>query len=462
MAENSTKANIIARVLFIIGGIILFILLAIFIIRMVPVLISNISNAGSSIGNALKGTSGEKIVVTSNTDSVDAGSPVVINFEYEPVVEGQYFVSYACADGLLYDIQSASGPKRIICNTPFRLGENLSGISLVPIVTKPNIFIDSNIKIEFKDTENNSVDHGTKIITVKSEGMVSTTEPAGQNPFDVSGSTSATSTVSSAPVKTPTTSTTQTSATQPSSGYTSVARTIDLVPTYISQSDIQSTFVIHVYNKGTVASGPWEFTYTDANNPSTTILSPVQASLGAGQGMAVTVRFGSQRNSSQAIAVSIDPYNRIYETNEFNNQTSVVITGYSSGNTGGGSQYTGRADLVIDDMEVGRISGRSFVRDSEIDEDDTAAVRFVVTNDGGTSTGSWRFEIDNLPYTRDDSYRSGYYSSLAPGQSIEIVVEFEGIDRGTYSLQLDVDSDDDVTESDERNNDKSKTLKVTR
>ena len=231
---------------------------------------------------------------------------------------------------------------------------------------------------------------------------------------------------------------------------------------YLGAIDSQSTFVIHVYNYGNTATGPWEFSYTDAENPSRTVLSPLQGSLGAGQGLAVTVRFDGQDNSKQTVAITLDPSNKISETSESNNTGSVVITGDSSDSNNSDNSYDSKddADLIITSMEVGRISGNRFSEDDEIDEDDTAAVRFVVKNQGGESTGSWRFEIDNLPYDNDDMYRSKSYSSLKPGQSIEVVADFDQIDRGRYSIKVEVDSDDDVDEEKENNNTKSKTLEV--
>ncbi len=459
MADNSTKANLIAKILFIMGGIILFIVLVVFIFRLVPVAISNIANIGSSITSGVRNLipgSEETIEVTTDTDSIDVETPIIVTFEYIPQVTGQYFVSYDCIDGLFMDIQSSNGAKRIICNTPFRLGTNVSSISLVPIFTKSNAFADSIIKIEYKDAQNNTVAYGTKTITIQDEeGSVAATSTA-SNPFETKGNLSG-STVTSTVIKKPVTST---SVTPTYTSYTKPTR--DLVVTQVSGSS-NSTFTINVYNYGNTSTGPWEFSYTDAENPSRTILSPVQASLGAGQGMAVTVRFDGQDNSSQTIKINVDPSNRISETNESNNSGSTVIFGNSSNRNDDNNEYNSNddADLVITNMEVGRMSGNRFSEDDEISDDDTAAVRFVVKNEGGESTGSWKFELTNLPYdSSNDTYRSKSYSSLRPGESLEVVVEFDGIDEGRYSIRTEVDSEDDVDEERENNNTRSKTLEV--
>ena len=472
MSENPSKANKIAIILFIAGGVILFILLVIFILRLVPIAISNIANVGTSLKSGFSSLTNtvedEEIAITTNVESISAGEPLVVNFVYTPTVPGQYFVSYSCSDGLFYDIQSSNGPKRIICNTPFRLGENIDAISLTPVVTKPNIFIDSTLTIEFKDATGNQVAKGTKLITIKNDSSTTATS-TDSNPFSANNELSG-STVTVTPVESkPQTTTTQeitVGRTTPS--YRPVSATRDLVVTDIYRLDNRSGLVFNVYNTGNTATGVWEFSYTDAENPSRVLISPSQVSLGAGQGLAVTLQFDGQKDSNQVIAIAVDPYNRISETNENNNSGSISINGNVSGNNGGGGNNgngsynpNDDADLVITTLEVGRISGSRFTSDSEIEEDDTAAIRFVVKNEGGRDTGSWRFEITNLPYDRNDTYRSGTYQSLRPGQSLEVIAEFDGINRGDYSIRVEVDSDDDVDEENENNNTRSKSLEVT-
>lgn len=470
MAENSNKANLVAKTLFIIGGVILFILLAIFILRIVPVAVSNIANVGSSIKTSITKAfnGGEEISVSLNPESTVSGEPVIVSFEYEPEEVGQYFVSYNCVDGLFYDIQSSNGPKRIVCNTPFKLGQDLNAISLVPLVTKENIFIDSTITIEYKDTESNPIAKGTKLLTIKNETEGSSATSTDSNPFGVDNSLSG-STVTSSTAPSRSTEDTSVDAgngiryTSGGSSWTptTYSTTRDLAVTEIYKLN-NSTFVFHVYNLGNTSVGPWEFSYTDAENPSKTLISPLQAGLAPGQGLAITVRFDEQRNSNQLISIFIDPYNKVSETSESNNTASVTITGSTGGYYGGSGSYDedDDADLIITRMDVGKISGSRFIEDDEIDDNDTAAVRFVVKNQGGESTGSWRFEIDNLPYDNDDTYRSKRYSSLRPGESIEIIADFDGIDDGNYNIRIEVDSDDDVDEERENNNTESERLEV--
>lgn len=435
MSDNSTKANLIAKILFIAGGFILFIVIAVFIFKMVPYAISNIANVGSSIKGSIFGSE-DAIKISTDSDTAIAKTPIILSFEYTPQVAGEYFISYKCADGLLYDIQSTNGSKRIICNAPFKLGENVDSISITPLFTKTNSLVDSVVTIIYKDEDDKTIAQGSKTITIKN-----TDAPTTIDDEDLSGST-----VTTKPITT--------TSTTPRPTY--VSPTKDLVLTYL-EGKSNSTFIIYVYNYGNIPTGLWNFEYTDAENPSDTITSKPQPSLGPRQGLAITVHFSGQEDSPQTIDVEVDPSNKIRETNESNNSGSVDIEGDPS-NTNYNKDED--ADLIIEDMEVGRMSGNDFREDDQIDTDDTAGVKFTVRNQGGEATGSWKFEITGLPYRSNDTYLSKSYTSLKPGESLEVVVEFDGIKQGDYSIEVELDPHDDVDEEEEDNNTESEDLEV--
>lgn len=456
MAETTQKRNFIARTLFIIGGLILFIVLVVFIFKLIPILVSGL---GSTFG--FKPQTKESIIVTTDTEIIKNQTPVVVSFAYEPTQMGQYFVTYSCADGLFFDIQSSDGPRRIICNTPFKLGTNINSIALMPVLTKANSFVDSTLKIEYKDVQNNLVDTGTKTITITSEGSSMTNATSTpNNPFDLNAPLAGSTVTNTAlPAQTTTQAPTQSQTPRPVA-----SPTRDITVTAIYPLANQSTFVMNVYNYGNTATGPWTFTYTDAENPSRTILAPMQGSLGAGQGMAITVRFDGQVNASQIITVMLDPYNQIAETNNANNTATVTITGRTSGynpNPTDPHNPNERADFVITSIEVGEMRNGRFVQNSTLDRQDRGVVRFTVQNRGGQSTNSWRYEVRDLPLTSGDrTYRSPTQASLRAGEYRELYVEFDGLREGRYNIEVIVDSDNDTREEREGNNRESRRLDV--
>jgi uncharacterized cupredoxin-like copper-binding protein len=212
-----------------------------------------------------------------------------------------------------------------------------------------------------------------------------------------------------------------------------------------------------VSNIGSGNSGVWFFTYRMPDGD--IALSPSQNSLLPGQAVRYTLRFEDIPDGQVTIAV--DPYNAIRENSDRNNVASTYVNGDSvSSSRNYDYDRNDDADLEIEDLEVGRMSGSRFVEDDEIDEDDDAAIRFTVVNRGGEDTGRWRFTVDPTPYDDEDEYESRLQDSLDPGESATIVVEFENPDEGEYDIEVEVDSDDDVDEENERNNDETETLEV--
>lgn len=451
MADTTQKTNFLARTLFIAGGIILFIVLVVFIFKLIPMLISGIGSAFN-----FKPKSSEAITISTSTEIATSATQLGVNFTYESTQAGQYFISYTCVDGLIFDIQSKNGPKRIVCNTPFKLGSNVNSIALIPTYTGTSSLVDTTLTVEYKDASEKVIDSGTKILSVGSTTNTAGTDST-DNPYNVvaplAGSTVTTTTLP--------TSTTTTGPTVPAIPAIPALPTRDLTITNMYAIANQSAFVMHVYNYGNTATGPWDFSYTDAESPSRTISSPIQASLGAGQGIAITVRFDGQVNSSQTVVVTLNQTRLINESNFSNNSSSVVITGRTSSNNNDDDDFDGDADLTVTSMEVGRMSGNRFIEDDSINEGDTAAIVFTVRNQGGESTGSWRFEVSDLPYSSGDrTYRSSTQSSLRSGEYREIIVEFEDADEGNYDIEVEVDSEDDVDEERENNNTRSQDLDV--
>lgn len=127
--------------------------------------------------------------------------------------------------------------------------------------------------------------------------------------------------------------------------------------------------------------------------------------------------------------------------------------------------YYGLPDLSVEIIEVGYLrtsSASSFREDDEVPEGERGAFRFTVRNAGTNVTGLWRFRAE-LPTkdNDDDVYTSPWQSSLVPGASKTYTIGFDDPDEGrNRRIEIEVDYNDAVSESNERNNDDSATIDV--
>ena len=127
--------------------------------------------------------------------------------------------------------------------------------------------------------------------------------------------------------------------------------------------------------------------------------------------------------------------------------------------------YYGLPDLSVEIIEVGYLrtsSASSFREDNEVPEGERGAFRFTVRNAGTNVSGLWRFRAE-LPTqdNDDDVYTSGWQSSLLPGASKTFTIGFDDPDEGrNRRIEIEVDYNNAVTETNERNNDDSATIDV--
>ncbi|MDO8553150.1 MAG: hypothetical protein Q7S01_06555 [bacterium] len=113
---------------------------------------------------------------------------------------------------------------------------------------------------------------------------------------------------------------------------------------------------------------------------------------------------------------------------------------------------TGVADLSVRILSTGvidPISGNIIPREP-VSPNDLVAVRFLITNASGSSTGPWYFTAQ-LPTSPMYPYTSPAQTSLAPGASIENMLRFKNaVPGGLFSVSLDPVNE--VKESNEGNN----------
>ncbi|MEY2641023.1 MAG: hypothetical protein RL150_416 [Candidatus Parcubacteria bacterium] len=466
MTSNSGGRSLLGKILFVVGVVIILIILGFLIIKFVPRVLGGLANVGSSFGSIF---GKDEITVSADTLAIENGDTVKLSWEHDNKNKpGAYGITYECTDNVEVDILTDAGARRLVCGNIYTLGFANSRAAVKVMLKEANSFADVPLQVYFTESGNTTpVASGTVVITVQDGNPTAGTG-------DLSGDAA---TIESEPA--PETSTTQkTTTTQPktttasprSVGTTYVATgPADLTVTNVIASNTQVGFTVS--NIGGRSSGTWVFSYNTPTNPKETFTSPLQLSLAPGQAIRYTLTFGAKASDNQTVAIVADSTSSVSEASESNNIGTVTMTGSaygnggssnngSSNNTNGNYDEDDDADFVIEDLEVGRYSGNRFTEDDNVDEGDDVAVRFTVRNRGGEETDDWRFEIKELPYDRNDTFRSREYDSLRPGETIEIIVELDNTDEGNYDIEVEVDSEDDTDEERENNNKRSVDLEV--
>jgi len=484
MSENKPIKNLIVKSLFIIGIFIVVIILTFSVIKVVPKIFSSFSN----VGNAVKSPFADNASLEVEVDDtrISSGRATLMTWDYEPTENGIYELEYECAQYLTLELGTSDGNKNIECNTVYHLSPTTQSISILPTIDRDNVLVDLPVDIRYVNRDGNILakDNIEFLVTKRAEGdlagsgSIINTEvinTGAANTNQSNGSTSDANNSSNTSGNSNTSSNTSPNTNSTGNNTGNVNNTNNSVPStyypnYVGNPDLRVynvyaadnvTVVFSISNAGSAATGGWYFNYAMPDGDVET--SPLQNSLRPGEAIRFTLRLADVPAGNVAIAV--DPQNYIRESSETNNIAVIRINGdggYSNNNSNYDNNYNRNddANLEIDEMEVGYMNGSRFREDDDIDEDDDAAVRFVVRNTGGESTGRWRFTLDNTPYDDDDEYESRMQNSLRPGESVEIIVEFENPDEGSYSIRLEVDSDDDVDEEDERDNDETVRLRV--
>lgn len=457
MAEKTTIRGILAKGLFILGIIIVVLILAFAVIKIVPRIFSSFA----SVGNAIKSPFADKSIdVRTSDDETYTNEPVIVYWDYEPTDFGVYEFRYSCVDNVEVSLNTNEGAKALLCNSSYKFNSEINSIEITPTLSKVNSLVTLPLFVKYTDETGNILADGKASLKLMNEagnlassGSIINTE----NVSNASGNAGSSSTNTNGG---------STNSNVTNTGNTSV-NVAPTTPVYYSPADLIATngveiddgiIAFTISNIGGRASGNWYFSYRTPDGELNT--SPLQASLRPGDALRFTMRFDDLEDGN--IVITADAGGFVAESNEFNNILSIRVDEVGNGGSGVGYNRNDDANLEITSMEVGRMDGSRFREDDDIDEDDDAAVQFVVVNNGGESTGSWRFEITNAPYDDgdDDEFRSSRQSSMRPGESRTITVEFNNPDEGTYRIRLEVDSDDDVEEEDERDNDETETLRV--
>jgi hypothetical protein len=132
--------------------------------------------------------------------------------------------------------------------------------------------------------------------------------------------------------------------------------------------------------------------------------------------------------------------------------------------TGPGPMY-GDPDLAVRITDVGYIrrdgDTDTFVSSDEVPDNRDGAVKFTVVNAGTNETdNNWKFEVE-VPSSPSQTFTSPTQRNLKPGESIDYVLGFEKPKEGNNrDITVTVDPNDRVDESNERNNEASRSIDI--
>lgn len=122
-----------------------------------------------------------------------------------------------------------------------------------------------------------------------------------------------------------------------------------------------------------------------------------------------------------------------------------------------GPKLYGLPDLALVNVEAGYMRGSTFIEDNDVPSNRDAAVRFIVQNLGTNTASDFRIklEIEN----EDDAIGMG--GLLYPNGTQLFTLRITNPEEGKeLDIDIDVDYQNRIAETNERNNDKSVTLDI--
>jgi hypothetical protein len=476
MTQDTNQSPIKAllmKALFVVGIIFLIVVIGFALLFIVPRIVSGIGGAASALTSIFRGAAGDGIAVTTTASRVKTEEEFTISWDdVDATPTTSHAVSFSCVENTVVRIDG----KRAQCekNIDVSFAENDIDVEI------ENTKVDSVAEVAFKISaiESGEEKRSGKTVVAATNGSPSV--------FDDSSDDADTTDTSNSDDDKPATSGSSNVTTKHSTGSTggtTVKPTAGKANLYISRA-VSGTWregVVFVSNRieedeiggveftvindGGTATGPWTFTYTEPTARGDVRSAGTQPSIPAGSSLTYTIQFPSYAEGMKSTTITLDTSNSVAERNEYDNsRTEILLFDATSNDQGTGSGSFNKnddANLTVEILGTGRLDGRRFVETDNVDSNDELAVRFKIKNDGGESTGAWRFTVE-LTGDDDQDYESARQPSLAPGQSAEYTLAFDGIDRDaeTVTFKVTADSDDDVDEEDERDNDESERVRL--
>ncbi len=167
-----------------------------------------------------------------------------------------------------------------------------------------------------------------------------------------------------------------------------------------------------------------------------------------------TVPFGEDENTETETATTT-PVSPTTGTGTENPRPGTPTTVVVPIQVPAATNYYGLPDLVIEEIQTGYLTSsntNTFRASSEVPDGERGAIRFTIANRGTNIADRFDFEVE-LPTTRSYTYKSKTQQSLRPNERIQYVLGFDSAREGNNrTITIEVDTGNDVNESNERNN----------
>ncbi len=492
--EKVSKPNLFIRSIIVLGMIVILLVLSFGIFNLIPKTFSSLSGAAVSLSSIFSSKSNLGFSIDKSTLKNNDKFTIAWNSEKTSALsdDKKLYVSFQCKGGARVQYQTTDGEKQIYCNTLFPLPKDKKSITLL-LQSDATTAFTVPFTLSVRDTKTQKVDASESIDVTVDNNQTTDNQPTENIDYGYSDTKNTNNSTSTKTVSTSTKNTTKGSTTRPTN--TSTNHTVysgtpinpngkaDLKITVTQTGIINSAgqFVatdaigtadkaiirFQVENVGDNVSGGWYFT---AQLPTTVqsdknYTSSLQQSLKPGDLIDYTLGFDSFDSSVAAAIIQVNPNGSVNELNTANNAQQVTFKlGTNNSNNNGNTtanQYNPNisADLLIRITDIGVLRNGQFVSTNSFNTSDHIAVKFDVTNVGGTSSGSWSLKA-NIPTQNSDYYTAASNVSLQPGQKTSLTLGFDGLSSGTRDISIQVDYTNNLSENNESNNYDSRTITV--
>ncbi len=454
--ENKEKKqpNTALKVVVLIGLIILLVVGILLPIKLVPNAVTSIKNGFTS----LFGTD-NKVTLLTDKKEIKSGEPFTLTWNGRIQSNGSYVFTYSCTPGVELQTSANLPNQTIPCDTPYYFSPTDNSITIV-VITDNNQPATIPVNLGFlANTASETQTIGDTTLAVNNASLpvtptpIATSTPNVLEPTTPATSTPATSTPSTPVVPNPKPTTPSTPSQPQAPAIADLAVNI-LSVTYPTQDKVIVKF--NVTNIGTKNSGTWNLkaSLPSATQPTYTAYS--QKNLNPQDGIIYTLAFDRNTNSiNKTVTITADYDNRVVESSNTNNTVTLQIAGNTP------TSPSGKADLSVKSLKTGVLShSGNFIETDSVDYDDKTAIQIEVVNNGTVATGIWKFTAD-LPTSGTNSfYTSSTQQSLAPGAKAILTLGYDLQEDYGNEIIVEIDSNDDVNESNESNNDRSVTLDI--